>query len=289
MVRIPRPEAWKDSLDDETIEVLPLVEDPAGRFEPGWCTYVYEHLQAPELEVICGGINSKTPKAGAVWRQGNLLHFGFEQSPVQLNENGRALLVNSISYISRFSEDRPIIRPPCVFVSGKRIVDREALGRLLKRKDGDLAILEYMLAPELYAVVKEKTREEIAEWFASIRDFVCADERGRLSVDEQARSFGSSPASTKFLHQAIALLSQTDDRTPLARELLARYVPDGPDPQGTAEQWREWQNENQLYLFFSDTGGYRWYVDPLAKTRGVATNALRGPARATLPSHSGGP
>ena len=46
MVRLPRPEAWNDSLDDETIEVLPLVDDLTARREPGWCTYVYEHVQA---------------------------------------------------------------------------------------------------------------------------------------------------------------------------------------------------------------------------------------------------
>jgi hypothetical protein len=288
MVQIPRPVAWNDTLDDETIEVLPLVDDPTVRMEPGWCTYVYEHLQAPELEVICGGINCKTPKAGAVWRQGNLLHFGFEQAPMTLNEAGRALLVNSIAYIARFTEDRPIIRPPCVFVSGKRIVDREAIGRLLKRK-GDLAILAYILAPETHAIVKEKSREEIAEWFVSVGDYLYADEGGRLTVDEQARAFGVAPASTAFLNQTIASLSQPDDRTPLARQLLARYVPDGPDPEGSAEQWKNWQTENEHYLFFSDTGGYRWYVDPLAKTRGVSTSSLRGPARATLPLLSSRP
>ena len=289
MVRIPRPEAWRDSLDDETIEVLPLVDDFTARFEPGWCTYVYEHLQAPELEVLCGGVNSKTPKAGAVWRQGNLLHFGFEQSPRQLNEIGRTLLVNSIAYISRFPEDRPIVRPPCIFVSGKRIVDREAIGRLLNRKDGDLAILEYILAPDAYAIVKGKNREELAEWFADVRDYLYSDDGGKLSVDERARTFGVGPASTEFLRLAIASLSQSDDRTPLARQLLARYGPDGPDPQGSGELWANWLNENQPYLFFSDTAGYRWHLDPLAKTRGVATNSLRGPARATLPPPSSRP
>jgi hypothetical protein len=32
--------------------------------------------------------------------------------------------------------------------------------------------------------------------------------------------------------------------------------------------------------FLSDSGGYRWYIDPLAKKRGVKSSELRGPLRA---------
>ena len=46
----------------------------------------------PEVEILCGGINDKTARAAGLWRQGNLLHFGFEQSPAELNETGRVML-----------------------------------------------------------------------------------------------------------------------------------------------------------------------------------------------------
>lgn len=45
------------------IDVLPLVSDTKRQYSPGWCAYTYEDAQAPELEVICGGINHKTPQA----------------------------------------------------------------------------------------------------------------------------------------------------------------------------------------------------------------------------------
>jgi len=64
--------------------------------------------------VFCGG-EKKAATAAAVWRQGNLLHFGFEQSPDELNAIGRRLLLNSIAYISRFTEDKPIAITPSVF------------------------------------------------------------------------------------------------------------------------------------------------------------------------------
>ena len=59
-------------------------------------------------------------------------------------------------------------------------------------------------------------------------------------------------------------------------------MPIGPAAEAPAEKWRSWWKENKPYLFFSDTGGFRWYVDPLAKARGVSTAQLRGPARAKL-------
>jgi hypothetical protein len=78
-VGIDVPDAWKGAVDGERVEILPLVDDLERNYRSGWCTYAYEHEQAPELEVMCGGVNTKTPRAAALWRQGNLLHFGFEQ------------------------------------------------------------------------------------------------------------------------------------------------------------------------------------------------------------------
>jgi hypothetical protein len=126
---IDTPDAFKGEIAGAKIEVMSLARDPQAKVSPGWCTYTYEHSHAPELEVICGGVNSKTPWAGAVWRQGHLLHFGFDLAPSGMNDTGRALLVNAVAYIARFTEDRPIVRTPCVFVQRKRIVDRDYLAR----------------------------------------------------------------------------------------------------------------------------------------------------------------
>jgi hypothetical protein len=47
--------------------------------------------------------------------------------------------------------------------------------------------------------------------------------------------------------------------------------------------------ENRPYLFASDTADYRWYVDPLAKRRGVPSAELRGPKRADQAAGRAGP
>jgi hypothetical protein len=280
MVTQATPDAWKGALRDKTVEVLPLATDPKKRHTPGWCTYTYEHTQAPELEVLCGGVNSKTPKAGAVWRQGNLLHFGFDLTPADMNANGRALLVNGIVYIARFTEDRVIVRTPCVFTQGKRLFDRGAVARAIVGPDADPKRLEYLLSKETYGKLKGKTREQLAEWHAAVRDYLHAGTGKGLVVDEEARSFGVPPAGPTFFDKAIAALGDRG-RADTARRLLARYAPDGPGADASREKWRAWWKANERYLFFSDTGGYLWYIDPLAKKRGVKTADLRGPARAS--------
>jgi hypothetical protein len=271
------PDTWKEALSERTIKVLPLVSDTKSRHQSGWCTYTYEHEQAPELETLCGGINSKSPKAGALWRQGNLLHFGFDLSPAEMNESGQRLLINSIAYISRFTEDRPIIQTPCVFVQGKRIFDRNAISRLVKRPDGDLESLKYYVAKREREKLVGKSKEQVGEWFSKVQDY--AD--GLLTVDDEAQSFGVAPADVAFFTKAIAALGVKENAAS-ARRLLARYAPDGPGEDGAAENWQSWLAKNKSFLFFSDTGGYRWYIDPLAKKRGVPTEKLRGSARATL-------
>jgi hypothetical protein len=277
---VPVPDAWKGLLPGPNVEVVPLVKDPKANHTPGWCTYTYEHEGAPELEVLCGGVNSKTPKAGAVWRQGNLLHFGFDLSPAQMNEAGQALLVNAVAYISRFTEDRPIVHTPCVFVQDRRIFDRGAVGRLLARPGARLEDLEYYLAKEEWQGLRGKERQEVADWYRRSRDYLRAGADGRLGVDAEARAFGIPPATPDFLSRAVAALDDRG-RAAAARALLARYVPDGPDAAAPAGTWQSWCRESRPYLFFSDTGGYRWYTDSLAKKRGVPTAQLRGPARAT--------
>src|SRR5262249_41495427 len=187
--KVPKPGEFRDRILLATIDVLPLDDGSKANPSPGWCTYTYEHDGAPELEVICGGVNSKTPRAGAVWRQGHLLHFGFDLAPSGMNETGRALLINSVAYIARFTEDRPIGRRPCVFVQGKRIVDRDYLARRLREPKPDLSGLPYFFAKSDFENhLKDKLVEDIATWYRGVRDYLHAGEDGNLTVDEEARA-----------------------------------------------------------------------------------------------------
>jgi hypothetical protein len=197
-----------------------------------------------------------------------------------MNDTGRALLVNAIAYIARFTDDRPILRTPCVFVQGKRLFDRDVVARRLRDPKPDLSGLPHFVAKADFEThLKDKSVTDVAAWYRKERDYLHADADGKLTVDPDARALGFPPAGPEFLGKASESLA--GPRAEDARRLLARYVPDGPGKTASAADWSIWVEKNRAYLFFSDTGGYRWYLDPLAQRRGILTADLRGPARAT--------
>jgi hypothetical protein len=277
MVRRAVPEAWTDDLGEGTVELLPLAAGAAAA-EPGWSTYTTD-FDSPEVEVFSGGLNGKLPSAAAVWRQGNLLHFGFSASPAALNDNGKALLVNAVAYVSRFTEDRPIPRTPSVFVAHPAVA-RARADRVFRHAKPDRGYVEAYFTPSAQQAGNARDLDAFRAWYRKNRDFLRSDEEtGKILLDEEARSFGVPPDRPEFFDRAIAALREDGAKGRTARRLLTRYAPDGP--RGDADAWRAWWGENRPYLFFSDSGGYRWYIDPLAKKRQVPTADLRGPARAT--------
>lgn len=281
LVEIEVPDAWKHEIKSGPINVLPLVSGSKQQYPDGWCTYTYEHIQAPELEIICGGINAKTPRASGIWRQGHLMHFGFEQDPNELNENGRALLANSICYISRFTEDRPIVRTPSVFYSNVRLLDRAVIDRLVENEARDLDLyLNAYLSEEERELVRGKNRQELKVWYEATRGFLRADERGKFKIDKEAQRFGIANNDAAFIPSIVDVAMDDTNRVDIAQTLRKRYVAIGPETD-SRQAWHEWWEANRDYLFFTDTGGFRWLVDPLAKKRGIPTKDLRGTARAT--------
>jgi len=196
-----------------------------------------------------------------------------------MNDNCKNLLVNCICYIARFTDDRPIIETPSGFVTGQKwIRDRDRIARLTPEL---FSLLPDMMTPELFEQVRGKNFDEVQQWFQSARPYIRSNSDGLFCLDDVARSFATPPAEPEFLANAILALHNREN-SKLARQLLERYVPDGPSATASANEWEKWWKENRDYLFFSDTGGYRWYIDPLAKARGIPTSKLVGPERATL-------
>jgi len=241
-VRIPTPPYFRDEIKAAEIDVLPLVDDISRNWPAGWCSYASDFSRNPDVEYFCGGVNHKTPTAAGWWRQGNLLHFGFEQSPVEMNQTGQKLLLNSIVYISHFGEDRPIAITPSVFA-------------------GEVAPTRAR---------SDRPKEE--------QPFLYPDENQKLQIDANLKALGVAFDAPDFFEKAIAGLRGDTEASARALRTLERYVPDGPK-SATADQWSAWWQENKPYLFASDVGIYRWYVDPLAKKRGVPSTELRGPKR----------
>jgi hypothetical protein len=254
--------------------VLPLVKDAGAQHFPGWCTYS-DAFDSPETEVLCGGVNHKTATAAAIWRQGHLLHFGFDLSPEEMNERGQALLINSIVYIARFREDRPITHTP------DRALLRVGADRQVAKASPEKDYLNWYFTPAVRAAGKADDWPAFQRWYRDNRPFLRADRKqgGSLVLDEEAKAFGVPPSGAEFFPAMLSALKEGGDRAARAAALLRRYAPDGPQ-EPRADLWKRWWEENRPYLFFSESGWYRWYIDPLARKRGKPTVELRGTARA---------
>jgi hypothetical protein len=262
-----------------TVRMLPLVATPSRQWSPGWCTYPDGFESNPDIEIFCGGENEKMAAAAACWRQGNLLHFGFEQSPAEMNETGQHLLLNCLAYISQFTEDRPIAVTPSVF-AGPAALPRRYLDRRLGDKV-DIKDLDWIVCQSVLDALKGKTPEEIRQWHSENRGFLHPGPGAKLEVDKDARAMGVPIDTVEFFAKAVASLREGGDNAKRASRLLAEYAPTDVF-FNTAAQWESWLRENRPYLFFSDQGDYGWYIDPLAKKRGIPCQELRGPARATV-------
>jgi hypothetical protein len=276
------PEAFRPSVTNATVRMLPLVREQAREWKAGWCAYPDGFENNPDIEVFCGGENEKMDRAAACWRQGNLLHFGFEQSPAEMNEAGQRLLLNCVAYISRFTEDRPIAVTPSVF-AGAVALPRAYLDRRLRDK-GDATEIDWIAGKGILDSLKGKTPEEIRTWYAENRGFLHPGWDAKLEVDKQARALGAAVDTLEFFDRGIEAVRKGGDEARRSFRLLSDYAPDQAPKKPDVSSWETWLSENRSYLFFSDQGDYAWYVDPLAKKRGVPTQQLRGPGRASKPA-----
>ena len=284
LINIPTPEQYAHELKTNVITVLPLVDNirqyrtVIRDYQPGWSTHYYEFADMPDVEEFCGGINEQTPRSRAFWRQGNLLHFGFQQSPTELNANGRAMLLNAIVYISRFTQDRPIGITPSVFGPDKIAVTRKRAEDYFANYPREVA---RVISADTLAMFDWHNATNARAWFESQRPWIHPNAENLLELDARAKSLRVVFDSPDFFPKTITALREEKTAT-TAAALLARYAPDGPGNEAGADDWQKWWRENSAYLFYSELGGYRWYLDPLAKKRGIPSAQLRGPRRADV-------
>ncbi|HEX6813034.1 MAG TPA: hypothetical protein VF384_15525 [Planctomycetota bacterium] len=268
---------WQGLLDFAKVEFVPLVDGDADG-DPGWCIYPWG-FDAPEVEVLVLGQNTKAPDAAAIWRQGFLVHFGLEETPARLNDTGDALLVNTIAYAARCGADRPLVRLAYQFRMQKRdAMPRENAFKFLSRVDSLETWFPKALAAELTPLSLKRREVRFREW----EPFLVSGADGRLEVDEDLRRWGIANRDPQCLDRCEHALRKGGGEAAQAQRVLARYVPEGPGG-ADADAWAKWIEAHRPYVFFSDVGGYRWYVDPLAKARGVPTGELRGARRVAKP------
>src|SRR5262249_2258027 len=77
-------------------------------------------------------------------------------------------------------------------------------------------------------------------------------------VDDDAKSVGTSNRRVGSLEKWISMLDRKDN-SEVALRLLKRYTQEDFD---TADKWRGWHSQNRERLFFSDVGGFKFFVGP---------------------------
>jgi hypothetical protein len=243
---------------------------------PGWVSYKYSDFDNfPEVEVFSGGLNTKTFKNAAIWRQGNLLHFGFHETPNELNETGQRILLNAIHYIAGFRDDKPIAVTPSAFSNKPPVPPRELLMSNLHQADFTNS-LKFFISQEAHPELFRMPLNEATNWVARHWSYLLGNNSHRLQVDPTSLKFNLDVKQPDFFQKALGKISEAPAEI-LA--LLDRVSAEPPPGKDDPAQWKKWFETNKDYLFFSELGGQRWYIDPLAKARGIPSAKLRGAAR----------
>lgn len=269
---VATPGSWADALQQEpSVQVLRLAPDGAGGM-PGWCATAGQ-LDGPEIEVMCGGINTKQPDFAAVWRQGHLLHFGFEPRPGEYAEAGRALLLNCIAYIARFAADRPVVRQRSFLDPAGGGAPTWRLDHYIDRPDR----LADLFAPPWSQEIAQLAPAERAAFAEERRSALC-ERGGKLAFDDDALQLGIDLRQVAVLEELAGML---DDgaRGPAAERLLLRLLPGGPGAGTTRANWQSWLRARRDALC-RDPHSHVFRIDALALARGESSAALRGAARA---------
>lgn len=193
--------------------------------QPGTVANNYGFADSPDAEVISGGINSKGPGAVAIGRHASFLLWGFAAEPSRMTPSGQHAFLNSICYVQQFDHE-------------PMLVQRKASGR-------EWSLMRAMKDPAAFAQAKTDL------------EYVRGEGRNQ-SVDADCKALGLGNRSVALLEHCIGAWERGED-VERSQRLLRRYT-DGDF--ATAAAWRTWLSANQPNLFFSDVGGYRFFVRP---------------------------
>jgi len=215
----------------------------------------YGFEDSPDCERISSGQNSKGPFAVAIGRQANMLQWGFYCAPDRMTDSGRAAFLNAIVYMKQFDGQRPLV--------GKKSRSRDwykqyvewAAGLDTKYKDYGERFRDHVkdCFPKDVIETCGLDAGKLEEWRKANVEYV-RGESYNLTFDEDLRNLKLSNRKPEFLDW---LVENADDE--LATTLAKRYLDCGDEPP------LEWIKANRDWLFFSDTGGYKWFVDVNAK------------------------
>lgn len=229
---------------------------------------------SPDCERISGGVNSKGPMAVAIGRQANLLQWGFYGAPDRMTESAKRAFLNAIVYMKKFAGHVPLVEKDgrgrtwfSTYIDALAKVKPEELA-----KPGAQSYPSYLVGkfpPELTQGEIDVSR--LRQWYTDNEEyFGPGKDRFSCTIDADLAALKLSNRKPEFLDWLLERFTAgpSDEK---ALRLARRYL--GDEHGRDAATAQRWINENRPYLFFSDTGGFRWFVD--VNARRVAGQAGR--------------
>jgi len=223
----------------------------SGKTYGGVVSRLYGYEDSPDAEIIAAGFNGgKELGAVGIGRHGNFLQWGFSMAPSKMTDPGKKLFINCICYIKKFKGKGPLIR--------RRSSHRKnalRLAPLINRID-DKNFFSSVFSEELQKKYGNDP-EGLVNYYKENLELVYRD--GGFRVDRELESLGiDSNRKLDTLERLIELL-RDDSKAAKARGLLLRYTSETFE---TRAEWREWFEKNRARMFFSDVGGYKFFVVP---------------------------
>ena len=127
-----------------------------------------------------------------------------------MNESGKLLLLNAISYISHFTDDRPIAITPSPF-AGAVARSRATLARWLRNPQYGMDLCQNLLAPETWkALSRRPDREAMARWADENAQFLHPNRDQLLEIDNDLVGLGVRFDQPEFFDKVLADLGSKD-------------------------------------------------------------------------------
>ena len=210
---------------------------------------------SPDAEAIVLGFNSgKEYGAVGIGRHGNFLQWGYWAPPSQMTEAGKKLFLNCIHYIHKFDGKAPLIRR----IATHRL-DTIRLApsaeRLWQRRKNDESFTPFI--PDEITKKFPGDPNGLVQYYKDNIELIYRERQ--FHVDSELKSLGlKSNRELGTLERLISLL-EDNAHTDTARLLLQRYTNKSFQ---SAEQWQSWFEDNKDRIFFSDVGGFKFFVVP---------------------------
>jgi hypothetical protein len=208
---------------------------------------------SPDTEILVLGFNrGKEYGAVGVGRHGNFLQWGYSAPPSKMTDAGKKFFLNCICYIPRFDGKAPLIRR-----SSSHRLNALRLAAIINRISGDKKeFFTRTFPPELWEKYGSDP-DGLVQYYRENLEFVYRDKIFR--IDSELKSLGiDSNRGLDTLERLIGLL-EDDTHADTAQRLLARYT--NQSFQNT-DGWKRWFENNRDRIFFSDVGGYKFFVIP---------------------------